>query len=94
MPLLAANIDERNMMDVIGRFCISGVLAVFYAIGGKEFVLLLPALMVINYSAGSGSADPRRSQPEKTSRHRLRGPPHARNVMRAAVAASLEVPAG
>ena len=43
---------------VLPARCRNGVLAVcsiaFYAVGGKEFVLLLLAMMVVNYSAGLG----------------------------------------
>jgi alginate O-acetyltransferase complex protein AlgI len=73
----------------------NGVLAVFsllfYAIGGKEFVLLLLALMVINYSAGLWIGRLKAQPPETTSRHRILRPPGARDVMKAAVVIDLGV---
>jgi alginate O-acetyltransferase complex protein AlgI len=73
----------------------NGVLAsfsmLFYAIGGKEFVFLLMALMVVNYGAGLWIGRLKEQPPGKTSRHQLLRPPRAKDVMMAAVAVDVAV---
>jgi alginate O-acetyltransferase complex protein AlgI len=73
----------------------NGVIAVFsllfYAIGGKEFLLLLLGLMVVNYSAGLWIGRLLAQPPDPTSSQRFLRPPRAKDVMRAGVAIDLGV---
>ena len=70
---------------------IAGFSLVFYAIGGKEFVLLLLSLMVLNYSAGLWIGKLKAQPPGMPSRSRILRKPDARHVMVATVVIDLMV---
>jgi alginate O-acetyltransferase complex protein AlgI len=73
----------------------NGVIALFsllfYAIGGKQFVLLLLALMLLNYGAGLWIGKLKTRPPETRSRHWIPRAPVAKDVMVAAVGIDLAV---